>query len=150
MGAATGRPATGAALLVGLLALIYAGVRIADGVGVAMRRRAAIVEEQRSPDARLKPECETQHKTTRLVREDKAVAPVTRVGDFDLDGRNDQTPQLRVANWNVTVKDGRPPAPADDSAHGDSQARNPVSADAARLPAPSTTVLTVGWQVATK
>ncbi len=145
-----GRPATGAALLIASCALAFAGVKIADGVGVAMRRRAAIIEEQRSPDARLKPECETQHKTARLVREDNAMDPVARVGDLDLDGRNDQTPQLRVANWMVTVKDGRPPAPADDSAHGDSQASNPVSADAARLPPPSTTVLTVGWQVAAK
>jgi hypothetical protein len=146
------RPATGAALLVGLFALIYAGVKIADGVGVAMHRRAAIIDEQRSPDARLKPECETQHKTTRLVREDKAVAPVARVGDLDLDGRNDQTPQLRVANWMVTVKEDQStgPAPAGDSTHGDFPASIPVSADAARLPPPSTTVLSVGWKVPAK
>lgn len=141
------RASNGGAVLIALCAIAYAGVKIVDGVGVALRRRAAIMKEQRSPDARLKPEIETEYATTRLVREDTAVAPVERVGDFELDGRNDDTPYLRVRNWYVTVDDDRVPAFADASAALVSPSSNPVSAEAPRLPPPSTTVLTVGWQV---
>jgi hypothetical protein len=141
-----GRPVATAALVVAAAALVYAGVKVATGLRVALRRRAAIVKEQRRPDARLQPESETDHRITRIAREDTAAGPVTRVGGFSVDGRNDATPHRRVSNWYVTVKDAQGPPAANRQPSGTTRESDELAPEGARLPPPSTTVLSVGWR----
>ncbi len=99
------------------IAITLTPIGLLLAVVLGLNRWDAIVERQRNPLARLAPETETKHTTTKLTEDDRWLVTSVHDGGPEIKGRNDEYPQVRAAYWRTFLgsipegpaADGTPP-----------------------------------------